>query len=90
MFVIFYGPIAQLARAPALQAGGREFESLWVHNSSQGSSVVEQRTENPRVVSSILTSGTGKKYRGVAQLARAPGLGPGGRRFKSFHPDTDK
>ena len=26
-------------------------------------------------------------HRGVAQLASAPGLGPGGRRFKSFHPD---
>ncbi len=25
--------------------------------------------------------------RGVAQLGRAPGLGPGGRRFKSYHPD---
>ena len=25
--------------------------------------------------------------RGVAQLARVPGLGPGGRRFESFHPD---
>lgn len=28
--------------------------------------------------------------RGVAQLASAPGLGPGGRRFKSFHPDHSK
>ncbi len=25
--------------------------------------------------------------RGVAQLGRAPGLGPGGRRFESYHPD---
>ena len=26
--IIFYGAIAQLARAPALQAGGQEFDSL--------------------------------------------------------------
>ena len=28
-----------------------------------------------------------KVLRGVAQLGRAPGLGPGGRRFESYHPD---
>jgi hypothetical protein len=28
--------------------------------------------------------------RGVAQLASAPGLGPGGRRFKSSHPDHNR
>ena len=28
-------------------------------------------------------------FRGVVQLARTPGLGPGGRRFESFHPDKD-
>lgn len=27
-----FGPLAQLARAPALQAGGQGFESLKVHN----------------------------------------------------------
>ncbi len=27
------------------------------------------------------------KYRGVAQLASARGLGPRGRRFEPFHPD---
>ncbi len=27
------------------------------------------------------------QLRDVAQLGRAPGLGPGGRRFKSCHPD---
>ena len=31
--MVKYGPVAQLARAPALQAGGREFESLQVHHS---------------------------------------------------------
>lgn len=27
-----HGDIAQLARAPALQAGGQEFESLYLHH----------------------------------------------------------
>ena len=31
-----------------------------------------------------------RSLRGVAQLARAPGLGPGGRRFKSCLPDVQK
>ena len=33
MLLLFcsFGDIAQLARAPALQAGGREFESLCLH-----------------------------------------------------------
>ena len=29
---IYYGDIAQLARAPALHAGGQEFESLYLHH----------------------------------------------------------
>ena len=28
----FYGGVAQLARAPALQAGGQEFDSLHLHH----------------------------------------------------------
>ena len=28
-----------------------------------------------------------KKFRSVAQSGSAPGLGPGGRRFESFHSD---
>ena len=27
-----YGGVAQLARAPALQAGGQEFDSLYLHH----------------------------------------------------------
>ena len=30
-----------------------------------------------------------RSSRGVAQFGRAPGLGPGGRRFKSCRPDSD-
>lgn len=29
---LVYGPLAQLVRVPALQAGGREFESRTVHH----------------------------------------------------------
>ena len=60
---------------------------------SRASSVVERRTENPCVPSSILGLGTTFKCsllilcRGVAQLARVLGLGPRGRGFKSHHPD---
>ena len=32
MVARFYGGIAQLARAPALQAGGHEFESRYLHS----------------------------------------------------------
>ena len=31
LFVIFFGPVAQTGRAPALQAGGPGFKSRWVH-----------------------------------------------------------
>jgi hypothetical protein len=35
----------------------------------------------------VLHKNVNKKERDVAQLGRAPGLGPGGRRFESCHPD---
>ena len=31
LFICFYGGVAQLARAPALQAGGQEFDSPHLH-----------------------------------------------------------
>ena len=31
-YIDFYGGVAQLARAPALQAGGQEFDSLHLHH----------------------------------------------------------
>ena len=39
---------------------GKRFNYFWIVQIGRGSSVVEQRTENPRVVSSILTLGTVK------------------------------
>ena len=53
------GPVAQLVRAPACHAGGRGFEphpGRQLHASV--AQLVEQRTENPRVVGSIPTGGT--------------------------------
>jgi hypothetical protein len=32
IFPIFFGGLAQLARAPALHAGGQRFESVILHN----------------------------------------------------------
>ena len=60
MTKLCYGSIAQLVRAPALQAGGHWFESSCSHQVSYASvaQMVEQRTENPRVVGSIPTGGT--------------------------------
>ena len=29
---LYYGAVAQLARAPALQAGGQGFDSLYLHH----------------------------------------------------------
>ena len=59
---IKHARLAQLVRALRLHRRGREFESLSVYvmfeNICRGSSVVEQRTENPCVESSILSLGT--------------------------------
>ena len=41
------GPIAQMARAPALHAGGREFESHWVHNSAPVAKLVDATGLSP-------------------------------------------
>ena len=57
------GSVVQLVRTPACHAGGRGFEP---HPNRQNYSMiyasvaqlVEQRTENPRVVGSIPTGGT--------------------------------
>ena len=45
----------------------------------------ERRTDNSEDVG--LNPTTPTIYRDVAQFGRAPGLGPGCRRFKSCHPD---
>ena len=48
--------------------------------------LVEQWSPKPRAEGSS-PSTPAKKNRGVAQFGSASGLGPGGRGFKSCHPD---
>ena len=79
MFPPPHGLVVQSVSTPACHAGGRRFESVRGRqikyasacfeqvNLAQHASVaqlVEQRTENPRVVGSIPTGGT--KFAGVA------------------------
>ena len=62
------GPVVQLVRTLACHARGREFEShpgrhcgiqlTGCHNFASVAQLVEQWTENPRVVGSIPTGGT--------------------------------
>ena len=44
--LLFSGGLAQLARAPALQAGGQRFESVILHTVPHSSEASEQRTVN--------------------------------------------
>ena len=99
-----YGPVVQLVRTPACHAGGRRFESVLgrqipiICGYSKGSpllasvaQLVEQRTENPRVVGSIPTGGT--KYNelfttlcGRSSSGRAPPCQGGGSEFEPRRP----
>ena len=78
------GPVAQLVRAPACHAGGRGFEPHpGRHLHASVAQLVEQRTENPRVVGSIPTGGTinreRSRFRGFSSFGRArPCQGRGG------------
>ena len=70
------GSVVQLVRTPACHAGGRGFKSLPSRQYSRVSrlyasvaQLVEQRTENPRVVGSIPTGGT-KVLTGLSCQAR--------------------
>ena len=40
LLALFYGGLAQLARAPALQAGGQRFESVILHYSDVSTVIV--------------------------------------------------
>ena len=70
-FLIVCGAVVQLVRTPACHAGGRGFKSLprrhfffapakerRKNKFASVAQLVEQRTENPRVVGSIPTGGT--------------------------------
>ena len=53
-----YGPVVQLVRTLACHARGQGFESLSGRQNASVAQLVEQGTENPRVVGSIPTGGT--------------------------------
>ena len=53
-FSIKYGPVVQLVRMPPCHGGGRGFESHPGRHYASVAQLVEQRTENPCVHSSIL------------------------------------
>ena len=98
------GAVVQLVRTPACHAGGRGFKSLPRRHFSSSLSgrrknkfasvaqLVEQRTENPRVVGSIPTGGTilrriscgGPKCE-CSSSGRAPPCQGGGSEFEPRH-----
>ena len=80
-----FGPVVQLVRTLACHARGRGFEP---HPGRQMcasvAQLVEQRTENPRVVGSIPTGGT--IFRGFSSFGRAPPCQGGGGGFEPRNP----
>ena len=52
------GPVVQLVRTPACHAGGRRFEPVPGRHYASVAQLVEQGTENPRVIGSIPIGGT--------------------------------
>ena len=79
MFPPVFGQVAQLVRAPACHAGGRGFEPLLGRQHASVAQLVEQRTENPRVVGSTPTGGT---LCGHSSSGRAPPCQGGGSEFE--------
>ena len=97
-----FGPVVQSVSTPACHAGGRRFESVPGRHLKPVQSflcteyasvaqLVEQRTENPRVVGSIPTGGTirssfGRSRCGCSSSGRAPPCQGGGSEFEPRHP----
>ena len=88
-----FGPVVQLVRTLACHARGQGFESpsgrhFFIRSSSclfaSVAQLVEQRTENPRVVGSIPTGGT--IFRGFSSFGRAPPCQGGGGGFEPRNP----
>ena len=83
------GPVVQLVRTPPCHGGGRGFEShpgrhrLRNKRCASVAQLVEQRTENPRVVGSIPTGGT---KCGFSSSGRAPPCQGGGSEFEPRNP----
>ena len=70
-----YGQVVQLVRTPACHAGGRGFEPHLGRQFASVAQLVEQRTENPRVVGSTPTGGTicGRSSSGRARPCQGRG-----------------
>ena len=84
-----HGPVVQLVRTLACHARGRRFEPVPGRHFPFAfvAQLVEQRTENPRVVGSIPTEGT---ICGCSSSGRAPPCQGGGSGFESRHPLQNK
>ena len=78
-----FGPVVQLVRTLACHARGRGFEPHPGRQFAFVAQLVEQRTENPRVVGSIPTEGT---KRGFSSFGRAPPCQGGGSEFEPRRP----
>ena len=80
-----FGPVVQLVRTLACHARGRRFEPVPGRHFPFAfvAQLVEQRTENPRVVGSIPTEGT---ICGCSSSGRAPPCQGGGSGFEPRHP----
>ena len=83
------GPVVQLVRTLACHARGRRFEPVPGRHFPFAfvAQLVEQRTENPRVVGSIPTEGT---ICGCSSSGRAPPCQGGGSGFEPRHPLQNK
>ena len=88
-----FGPVVQLVRTPPCHGGGQGFESPsgrqvaygthWRLQDASVAQLVEQGTENPRVVGSIPTGGT---ICGFSSFGRAPPCQGGGGGFEPRNP----
>ena len=89
-----YGPVVQLVRTLACHARGQGFESPSGRHFASVAQLVEQRTENPRVVGSIPTGGTNYGFGfpdtvvlcGFSSFGRAPPCQGGGGGFEPRNP----
>ena len=78
-----HGPVVQLVRTLACHARGRRFEPVPGRHYASVAQLVEQGTENPRVIGSIPIGGT---ICGFSSSGRAPPCQGGGSEFEPRNP----